>query len=155
MNIYKLYTDGSASTQEEKCGSYCAIIEEYSACRTFLKNSYMAAGSVFPTSIGKMELMAVNAGLALIVQNNHGIKSDYSVEIYCDSTYVSDCATGTKKRSANLPEWAMFDSIVRGMNVTIQQAPRNTIKAQAHCDGVAGEIRKLMEAKVDDLKYYV
>lgn len=153
MKTFKIYTDGSASTQGKRCGSFCAVIQEYTMESLTAPKTHMTAGTVFPSSIGRMELMAVNAALNLVIQECNGIKNGYTVEIYCDSTYVADCATGAKKRSANQPEWAMFDSLARGMEIMIQQASRNTLRPQEHCDIVAGEIRKKLEELLPSLEY--
>jgi ribonuclease HI len=100
-----------------------------------------------------MELMAVNAALNFVIQESNGAKNGYAVEIYCDSTYVADCATGAKKRSANQPEWSMFDNLAKGMKITIQHTSRNTLGPQEHCDIVAGIIRKKLEELLPKLEY--
>lgn len=153
MKTFKIYTDGSASTQGKRCGSFCAVIHEYTEDVAEAIKTHMTGGTVFPSSIGRMELMAVNAALNLVIQECNGVKNGYTVEIYCDSTYVADCATGAKKRSANQPEWSMFDNLARGMEITIQQASRNTLRPQEHCDTVAGVIRQKLEEVLPGLEY--
>jgi ribonuclease HI len=154
MKNFRIYTDGSASTLGKRCGSFCAVIQEYDSPEDHEPiRTHMTGGTVFPSSIGRMELMAVNAALNLVVQECNGSKSGYSIEVYCDSTYVADCATGSKKRSANQPEWSMFDNLARGMDIVIQQASRNTLKPQEHCDTVAGVIRQKLEETLPQLEY--
>ena len=75
MKTFKIYTDGSASTQGKRCGSFCAVIQEYTMESPTAPKTHMTAGTVFPSSIGRMELMAVNAALNLVIQECNGAKN--------------------------------------------------------------------------------
>lgn len=134
-----IYTDGSASTHAPKAGAFCAVIIFDDT------EKHIISGSAFPTSIGKMELTAINAALNFVLDQLYQTRTGYTVEILSDSTYVVGCASGQSKRSKNLAEWALFDFLVRGMDARISHVSRNTVVDQAECDELAGLMRQSAE----------
>lgn len=135
---YVVHTDGSATTHGTRTGAWAAIITCGDQTRT-------VCGACAPTTIGRMEVTAINAALDVIVSNEPD-STTYSVEIWTDSQYCSLAAQGVYKREKNRPQWAMFDALAAGMDLSIGWAPRNTLLQQGACDELAGRLRRLLES---------
>src|ERR1035437_469678 len=127
---FNIYTDGSAKATGLRAGSFCSVVVSDTGIRK------LRCGTSVPSSIGKMEIMGVCAGLETVLEIMDGNKWGYSVHIYCDSEYVVNCATGRYKRTKNQNEWAIFDRFASGLNISIEHTNRNTLPDQAICDDV-------------------
>ena len=139
---FDIYTDGSASNLGECAGAFCAIVVHNGV--TFPP----AVGVKVPGKIGGMEIQAVCAGLEAVrnyADKNHYYSGPGRVNIFTDSTYVVNCATGKMRRTANQAEWRRFDELARGIDLCIQHTNRNTIPQQAACDEIAGKLREQAE----------
>lgn len=142
---FEIYTDGSASNVHECAGAYCAIVVHNG--RTLPPT----VGVKVPAKIGGMEIQAVNAALELVHKTMESLSmlrdvKRVTVNIFTDSTYVVNCATGAMKRNANQAEWRRFDELARDLSPCIQHTNRNTIPQQAMCDHIAGQFRGAAES---------
>lgn len=143
---FKVYTDGSASNIGICAGAYCAVVQ-------LDEEWWSVSGTQVPAKIGGMEIRAVSAALESIrirMDEDGAPIGTAEVDIFTDSTYVVNCATGKMRRNANLAEWSRFDSASRGLCLFIRHTNRNTIPQQAYCDIVAGEMREAAERIMND-----
>jgi ribonuclease HI len=146
--LYRVYTDGSATTLSTKTGGYAALIygpDQAGVARV--------CGSAAPTTISRMELMAPIAALEWILEREGGCRDEFRVEIHSDSQFFTQCALGVYERRANLLLWAAWDEATRDVDVAISWTPRNVLPAQSLCDKLAGKVRRSLEAAVDDFSF--
>lgn len=143
----KIFCDGSCSVHDPKLtGAHCAIIDIPG-----LRNKKIY-GAINETTISKMEIKAVTAGIVHVLelaQKNKLPGGIDTVEIYCDSQYVVGCADGSSKIVANRPQWAEFKEAIKLLqnyipNIIINKIPRNTEPESATADNIAGELRELV-----------
>ena len=130
--IYEVFSDGSASTHGCKAGGWAAVI---------LKDGRLK--KIVYTTIGKMEMQALTEALAFIRELPGAF--DAHIKALSDSQYIVNCAVGRYKRSANKPEWRIFDAASKGLSVEIDWVGRNQIPEQAQCDEIAGTCRLKVE----------
>lgn len=148
-NKIKIFTDGSCSTAlvDHGCnGGFCCVVDIPG------ERPKVVRGAQSDTTISKMEIKAVAAGLVYVLElATKGFlpKGIDTVEIYCDSQFVANCFVGANKIAANKPQWAelleaakLLEKIVP--NIEMIKVSRNTEPESRLADKVAGEVRELL-----------
>jgi len=135
--IYEVFSDGSASTHGCKAGGWAAVILKDGRLKKIVY------GATSDTTIGKMEMQALTEAFAFIRELPGAF--DAHIKALSDSQYIVNCAVGRYKRSANKPEWRIFDAASKGLSVEIDWVGRNQIPEQAQCDELAGACRLKVE----------
>jgi len=141
-NIVKIFSDGSISSvgSDMAIGSYAATV-----LLPGKEAPDIVFGSCSHTSISRMEILAINEGLNYVIGLIHTIgllPGILEIEIFTDSQYFRDCATGEKDRLKNMDLWRAFDVLgKRFASITVNKIPRNSEPLQAESDRVAGICR--------------
>ncbi len=100
----KVYTDGGCKPNPGKGGWAFIILMEDKIC-------YKKSGGDSKTTNNIMELTAVYKALKKLPEIT-------KLSIYCDSQYVTDCATGKKKTHKNLELWEKYDKYSADKDIT-------------------------------------
>jgi ribonuclease HI len=147
MSTIKVFCDGSCSVHDpELHGAFCSVIDIPGNDLTILK------GGQSHTTISKMEIKAVSAALTYLFEyaNHRGFPSEIdSVQIYSDSSYVVNCATGENKIKANKCTWSELLTAHSSLlafipNIIIIKISRNSEPESEFADKIAGEIREIL-----------
>lgn len=143
----KIFCDGSCSVHDPKLtGAHCAVVDVPGERKKWVY------GSCNETTISKMEIRAVAAGMVYLLERfqKGTLPRDIdAIEVYCDSQYVVGCANGDSRVSANKPQWAEFFEALGLLkklvsDVIINKIPRNTEPESEAADRFAGELRELV-----------
>lgn len=105
MNQVNLYTDGSCIPNPGKGGWGWVLISN--------DMEIEENGGKMKTTNNEMEMMAVLEGLSFL--ENESTK--LTINIYSDSQYVINCATGKWKRNKNLELWEKLDKLIKKFKI--------------------------------------
>ena len=135
--IVYLFCDGSSSRTED-IGAYAgvAVKADNSARKLF-------HGTMWPTTISRMELVPIIEGLRWIKHNWHPGRL-MPVRVYSDSEYTVRTLSGEYPRKKNEELWAAVDEVAKGMTVQYRWRERNSTPYMEFCDSVCGPMRKVM-----------
>lgn len=135
-----VYTDGSAETLGNCSGSWAAMIITPDGKRQY------STGAAIWTTVNRMELTALLSALDFIKRIAlRGVALGEAVQVFSDSTYVVNGATGKNKRGENRDLWAQFDEAMRGLEVSIEWVERNKEPEQAMADAMCDHVRALLK----------
>jgi ribonuclease HI len=131
-----LFVDGSSSRKDD-VGAWAAI----AATVTQRKILY---GMAYPTTISRMELSPIIAGLHWMKKNWSRESPGFRITVYSDSEYTVKTLCGLYPRHKNDDLWKAYDEAAKGLHIKFIWRERNSLDYMEMCDGICNSIRRIV-----------
>ena len=131
-----LFVDGSSSRKDD-VGAWAAL----AATTTQRKILY---GVAYPTTISRMELSPIIAGLRWIKLNWSRGSPGFRITVFSDSEYTVKTLCGLYPRHKNEDLWHAYDEMAKGMQIKFIWRERNSLDYMEFCDGICNSLRRIV-----------